>query len=281
MPSTLIWTGAIDGDFAKAGNYIDQSTGTAPGSPPDDGDTLIYDRGSVDVDTGLTTGKTGLIVIGTDGYKGRIAPGSGDALSATFASIRWGAGYLSLTGNITDAAIECRAGAKFHYAGGTATDLFFKCDATIAAAAVVTNIRARGRYMIDALHNGTGFALAILKGGARLHTKRSGLFDIHAGSTVETLDAAAISTNSVIRTGGRLFDRSSANVPGNLQVEDNGIYDPTQANTTKSINQLIVWENARYNLFTKAGPVVLTNPIRVFGLSPLSSNEFGGGPIPL
>lgn len=277
--ATLIWTGAVNGNFGTAGNYIDASTLTAPGSGPANSDTIVYDRGAVDVDAGLTTSRTGLTLIGTDGYKGRIAPAS--ALDATFTLVRWSAGYISLTGNMTMGKIKCRTGTKFNYTGGTATDIVAECNVSIAAAAVATNVRVNGRHNVDIGANGTGMTLCQATGGARIISSRTGKYVVDTGSRVELRDAAVISTGSLIRRGGVLVDASSANTAGTLEVEAAGVYDPSKANAAKTITSLLRWPDAVVGLYSLAGELTVSAET-VYGLSTASGNYANeGGPSPL
>ena len=277
--ATMIWTGAVNGNFGTAGNYIDASTLTAPGAGPANGDTIIYDRGAVDVDAGLVTSRTALTLIGTPGYKGRIAPGS--QLDATFTLVRWSAGSISLTGAITTGRFHCRSGTKFNYTGGTATDLVVECAASILAAAVVTSLRANGRHNIDIAANGTGLTLCQATGGAQVISSRTGKYDIDAASMVELRDAAAISTASLIRRGGLLRDNASPNTAGTLEIEAGGVYDPSRSNAAKTITSLLRWPGAVVGLYTQAGEITVSAET-VYGISTASGSYASeGGPTPL
>ena len=92
---------------------------------------------------------------------------------------------------ITSGIFECRSGQKLNLTGGTATDLYLGCDADVAAAAVVTNLRGQGKHTATLLSNATGMTLAKLRDGFTLISKRSGLFDVGAGCTARLTDAAA------------------------------------------------------------------------------------------
>ena len=273
--ATLIWTGVTDGDFSKAANFIDESTGVAPASPPANSDTIKFDRGAVDVDAGLTTGLTGLTIIGTRNYAGRIAPGG--ALSATFTLVRWSAGYLSLTGNITTGNIACRRGEKFNYAGGTATDLWLGCDATLTG--VVTNLRGKGSYVVDDA-DATAYTLAHLTGGMRLYSKRGGVYDVGAGCVVETLTDAQLGDESYIRSGGRIKVKSNADTVDAVEVEPNGTLDLSECPKAITIGTLRRWEGANVNLFTQAGAATVSSEV-VYGLSYGGMATSAGSPIPL
>jgi len=262
--ATLIWTGATNGSFATAANFLDAGTLATPANPPVNNDTVIFDRGDVDVDA-AALGLTGIILRGLPGYAGRVAPGG--SLGIACASINWTAGYLSLAGNITTGNIRCRRGQKFNYVSGTATDLFCGSDADIGASAVVTNIRGSGSLQITALANGTGFAQAVLRSGARLISRRAGLFDVGGGCMAETRDAAAMTTGTIIRERGMLLVSSSAGSSGTVEIEPNGLLDCSNSNAALTINTLRRWEGSRANLFTRAGAVTLTNPVVVIGLT--------------
>lgn len=275
--AVLIWTGATDGDFTKAANYIDEGTGTAPGSGPANSDTVKFDRGAVDVDAGLTAGLTGITLIGTKNYLGRIGPSA--ALQIACASIRWSAGHLNLHGNITTGNIACRRGSKFVYTSGTASNLFLGCDASIAAAAVVTNLRVKGPYVVDDLDNATGYTIAHLLKGGRLMTKRGGKVDVGQSSRAVFLVDAPIAAASVIRSGGVCEYRSSADTGGSVEVEPDGYFDASQSPKAFTISSLLRWEGARINTYTQAGAATISSET-VYGLS-LDGMVTGEGAIPL
>lgn len=264
--ATLVWTGTTDGDFSKKENFIDFTTGVTPDDPPANSDTIVCDGRAVrDVDAGLTTGLTGLTLIGQEDFAFRVAPGAGTALSATFASVRWSAGYLALAGDITDGKIECRRGQKFHHVSGTAASLAIRCDASFAAASVVQTLRADGRWTVDALANATGFTLAVLRGGATLVSKRGGVLDVGASSKAELLDAAAIGTGTVVRGGGWLEDAASPDAAGTLEVEAGGVYNPMRARRAKTIPTLRLWPGHRAGRYTQAGEITVSTQV-VYGL---------------
>lgn len=267
--ATQIWTGATDGNFTTATNYLS-------GVAPVNSDTVIFDRGTRDVNAGLTAGLTGINLVGTQGYKGRVGPTA--ALQIACATIRWDAGWLNLHGNITTGNIRTRRGTKFTYTSGTATTLYTEGDASIEAVAIVTTWRAE-RGDLDALANGTGFTKMDLRNGARLHTRRSGLFIVAQGGRVQLYDAAAMSTGTVIEMGGMIIDGSSANAGGTVEVYPTGTLDLSLANTAKTIPTLARWPRANINLYTLAGLATVSSLVQ-YGLNE-GNFEAAGGPMPL
>lgn len=261
--ATLIWTGATNGNFTTAGNFLDASTLTTPGSPPANSDTVIFDRGVVDVDAGLTAALTGIVLIGTQGYKGRVGPTA--ALQIACASIRWDSGWLNLHGAITVGNIKTRRGTVFTYTSGTATNVYTEGDVSIEAAAVVTNIRSE-RGMVTALANGTGFTKADMRNGAQLHSRRSGTFLVGQGGRVRLYDAAAMSTGTIIEMGGTIIDGSSADAAGTVEVYPTGTLDLSLANDAKTIPTLARWPRANVNLYTLAGAATVTSLVQ-YGLN--------------
>lgn len=264
--ATQIWTGATNGNFGTATNWL---SGTAPVN----NDTVVFDRGNVDVNAGLTTGLTGLTVIGTDGYTGRIAPGA-NSLNAAFTSIRWAAGSGNFSGNITNGRFTPRIGSAISYASGTATNLYFgNTNVSIEAAAVVTNMRAWAA-IIDDLYNATAYTLAEIAGGSQLKTKRGGKIITKAGSMAEVLDAGVLSTASEARSRSMLKYLSSAAVSGTVDVEPDALFT-AQDNATAfdfSSGTLNLWPGAKYNLDTRAGTVD-PGTLNVYGLS--ASSDVG------
>jgi len=269
--ATKYWTGGTDGNFGTAGNWLG-------GAAPTNSDTVVFDRGSVDVDAGLTTGLTGLTMIGNEGYKGRIAPG-GSSINAAFSSVRWAAGSANLAGNITLGKFEPRPGSLITYNSGTlAAGYFANTELSIAAAAVVTTIRAK-RCRVDDLYNATAYTLAELVDGTVLKSKRGGKVVVHAASTAEILDAGALSTGSVVRSRGLLKYLSSAAVSGTVDVETSGRLDARDNSVAFDFSSgtLNLWPDAIYDLNTRAG---LVEPGTLNSYS-LSTSSNAGSPIPI
>lgn len=270
MPSTVTWTGANnDGDILQDANYLG-------GSKPVNGDTIVFDRGDKDVTANLTSSLTSLNIIGTDGYKGRIAPGS-NSLNASYASIKWAAGSANFSGNVTSAKFEPRPGSLINYASGTMASVFLQnADLSVAAAAVVTNLRAWASTITD-LYNATGYTLAELAGGSVLKTKRGGKIIAKASCTAELLNAAVLSTGSEARTKGLIKYLSSAAISGTVDIEPDGVFTARENSTafTFSSGTINYWPGARYELNTRAGAVApgTLNPYS------LSGNADAGSPV--
>lgn len=265
------WVGGTNGNFGTAANWLG-------GVAPVNSDTVVFDRGSVDVDAGLTTGLTGLVMIGTDGYKGRIAPGSG-SLNAAFASVRWGSGSANLSGNITLGKFVPRPGSLITYNSGTLTAGFFAgTSLSIADAAVVTTLRA-SRCKIDDLYNATGYTLIEIADGTELKSKRGGKAVVKAGSSAQLLDAAVLATGSEIRSRGLLEYLSSAAIPGTVDIEPDGKLDASGNSVAFDFSSgtLNVWPGAIYDLNTRAG---LVDPGTLNPYS-LSTSSSAGAPIPI
>ena len=247
------WTGgAGDGNIGTGGNWLG-------GVAPVDGDTMVFDRGAEDVTAGLTTGftSTGMTLIGTSKYKGRIAPGSG-SLNAKWNSVRWAAGSINISGNITLGKFEPRPGSSIAYASGTATSLFFKrAEAiTIEAAAIVTSARAWASKITD-LYNATAYTLMELAGGSTLNSARGGKIVAKSGCSAKVTGAGVLSDETEIREGGYINYLSSAAIPGDIIIEPRGFLDARENATafTFSVGELKLWPDARYDLNTSAGPV--------------------------
>jgi len=249
---TKYWTGgAGDGNFGTAGNWL---TSTAPV----DGDTVVFDRGNEDVTAGLTTGHTssGLTLIGTSKYKGRIAPGA-NSLNAKWNSVRWGAGSINISGNITAGKFEPRPGSTVAYASGTAALLFIKHTIfSVEAAAIVTAARAMASQITD-LYNGTGYTLMELAGGSKLNSARGGLIVVKSGCTAKVTGSGVLADGTEIRELGYINYLSDATIPGDIDIEPNGFLDARDnAHAfTFSAGELNLWPGARYDLNTRAGPV--------------------------
>jgi hypothetical protein len=270
--ATVTWTGAaLDGDLGTNGNYLG-------GTAPSNSDTVVFDRGSENVTAGLTSGLTGLTIIGTRGYTGVIAPGS--YLNAAYTEIRWAAGSANFSGNITNARFSPRADSVIGYGTGTlATGYAESCNLSIAAAAVVTNLRTLG-VILDDLYNGTAYTLLELGPGSRAKTKRGGKIIAHAAASVDVLGAGVLSTGSVFRSRSVGRYLSSAAISGTVDVESGGVFDAKDnANAfTFGSGTLNVWPGARYDLNTRAG-LVSPGTLNSYGLS-TESDVGGATPIP-
>lgn len=244
------WSGAAgDGNFGTAGNYVG-------GVAPVNSDTVVFDRSDKDVTAGLTSGLTGLVLVGTDGYKGTIAPGS-TPLNAAWASVRWAAGSLNISGNITTGRFELRRGSLFTYPSGTlATAFFMRSQVSIEAAAVVTRFRSWAS-VIDDLYNATGYTRAELAGGSVLKSYRGGLIISKSASTAEILGSGVLSDGSEARTLGTIKYLSDAAIAGEVIVEPDGRFTARENATafTYSSGTLSIWPGAKYNLNTRAGLV--------------------------
>lgn len=269
MPETLEWRGTTNGNFGTAANWIDQSTGTAAASAPANGDTLIFNKGDVDVDAGLTSGLTGIILVGTSGYTGTIAPGS--LLSVACASVRWQSGStLNLTGNITAGKIRCKTGSSFHYGGGTATTLYIEhTDYLIAAGAVVTTGRARRSNGSD-LNNGTGFTLFEISGGSHA-SRRAGKFIVKDGGTLKAKPECSLSTGTEVVGRSMIEYTSIKTVSGEVIVGPEASFNAAGASSFTWSGTLSYWSGAKINLDT-AGGTVTPSTVTKYGLG----DEVGG-----
>ena len=247
--ATKYWVGGTNGNFGTATNWLG-------GVAPVNSDTVIFDRGSVDVDAGHTTGLTGITMIGTSGYTGRI--GVGTPLSIALASLQWkNSGSLSLTGNITAGKVRCRTGSFFNYAGGTATSLFIdRTQYAIGGSAVVTRGRAYRSNGSD-LNNGTAFTRWEMDGGN--HTShRKGVFVLRNSATLkaksdcELDDGTFIGNNSVIEYTSEKTIASGDTV----EVSSTGMFTAASAPTQFTWDGVLAtWPGASINLITASGAV--------------------------
>ena len=263
MPDTMEWRGTTDGDFAKAANWIDSATGVAPASSPANGDTIKFNKGNVDVDAGLTTSRTGMIIVGTSGYTGRIGPAS--PLSIASASVRWlGCGSLNITGNITAGRIRCRTGSSFTYAGGTATSLYIeRTDYSIAAAAVVTTARTYQSFGSD-LNNGTGFTLFDCVGG--MHTsRRAGKFVMSAQSKLKAKIGCDLTAGTQIVGRSKVEYLSQEDIAADVTVYPDGYFDGSGSDGFAWSGTLNRWPGASINLDSGGGAVV-PSTINTYGI---------------
>jgi len=254
MP-TLYWRGTVDGDFGDVNNYVD-STGATPAAAPVNNDTIIYNQGSVDVDAGLTTGLTGLALIGTTGYTGRIGPSS--PLVATYTSVQWkGSGSLNLSGNITAGKIKCRSGANFNYVSGTATSLFIdRTPYSLGGSAVVTTGRVYRSVGSD-LNNATKFTLFEIDGGT--HTShRKGVFKLYNSAVLKAKSEAVLDDGTFIGNDCVCEYTSEETVASGdtVEVSSTGKFTAASSPTAFTYDGVLAyWPGASINLVTASGEV--------------------------
>jgi hypothetical protein len=250
--ATLYWRGTVDGDIGDKNNYV-TAAGATPGSNPANDDTLIFDYGSVDVDAGLTSGLTGITLIGTPGYTGRIGPSS--PLSIALDDLRWqDSGSLNITGDITAGKVRCRRGSSFVYAGGTATTLYIEGTSyLIEAAAVVTT----GRYVSSNgsdLNNGTGYTTCEVIGGTHV-SRRAGKFVVRDGGRVKAGVGCSLSAGTEVTNGAMINYASGETISGVVNVLPGGMFDASDSESFTFSGTLNQWPNASVDLFTSGGEV--------------------------
>jgi hypothetical protein len=273
MPQTLYWRGTVNGSFTTLGNWI-TAAGATPGTALANGDTYIFDWGANDVTADLTTGFTGVTMIGTPGFSGRIAPGS--TLSIASTAVRWTAsGELNLTGNITAARIRCRRGSMFNYGGGTATDMFIEqSDYVIAAAAVITNARFNLSNGSD-LANATAYTQCEINGGKHV-THRKGKFIVNNSASLSAKTGSELDDGTTVHSNSMLVYLSAEEVASGdvVTVWPGGVFDASGNQSFTWAGELAVWPGALVNLNTASGKVVPATET-TYGLS-----DDVGGAIP-
>lgn len=117
MPTTFTWTGgAADGDYTTAANY---SPGTGP---PADGDSLIFDRGNVNLTVNLDQSAVDLVdLIITPGFTGTLGISAGSPFK-----IRTTGSYLVQPGSGLDSAGQ--PNRLFLNSGGTNPIVALDCN---------------------------------------------------------------------------------------------------------------------------------------------------------
>jgi len=264
--ATLIWTNATaDGDFTTPGNWIDTSTGSPYGSALANSDTCIFDRGAEDVTAGLTTGLTGITLIGTDGYKGSIAPGS--VLSIACANIRWGAGSINQTGSVTGSTVIAnRPGTVVNINGGTHANLIGQmADINVAAAAVVTNGRFTNSNVV-LLDNATDMTICQVRGPRSvIKCYRDAVYNVGEHAVVHSLQGSDIKSGSVIEAYGKILHTAGTDIT-DILIHNNGELDARQSGQTFTLTTLNRYPGGRALLDTKAGTVV-PGTENIYGIS--------------
>jgi len=264
--AVLYWRGTVDGDIGNVNNYV-TAAGATPGSAPVNNDTLIFDKGSVDVDAGLTSALTGIILRGTSGYSGRIGPST--ALSIACASVDWKySGSLNLTGNITTGKVRCRPGSSFLYQGGTATNLFIdRTPYQIGGSAVVTNLRTFRSDGSD-LNNGTQYTLCAVDSGTHV-TRRRGVFDLRNGSMLKVKAEGELDDETIVGHNSTIEYTSLEDIASGdtVEVSSTGKFDASSCPIAFTYDgELAYWPGSKINLVTVGGEV-----------TPGTVTEYGAG----
>jgi len=270
MAEILIWTGAVDGDYANASNWIDDATGVASLTSPVATDTIIFDRGNVNVDTNLSPSGTLAKIVGTNGYAGIVAPGS--VLTVPADDIEWAAGSINHSGSVSGFSKWApRQGTVANINGGPHANLVLqRASANIAAATVVTNAFIDGGT-VNILDNATDITSVSIRGNARVSSARDAKYDIGAQSILTAKEGCTLNTGTVIQDGG-MIKYLSAETIADLLVSPNGMFDASQSSRTFTLTLLNRWLNARINLFTKSGPVT-PGTENVYGIGGYSVSE--------
>ena len=255
MPA-LSWRGgtpANEGNFGVKENWVVTSTGITPASAPASSDTLTFDSGNIDVDDGLTTGLTGVTIVRTKGYTGRIAPAS--YLGIAVSSLRLdGSGVTNLSGDITAGSVRTPSGS-FGYGGGTATSLTIESTPfAFAGAAIVTAANIMHSQGSD-LNNATGYTTLNLV-NSTLRSKRAGKFILKEGSTLYANTGCDLSTGTQVNGRSRLFFRSAETVAGTVEILPYSTLDVSGSAGFVWSGTLIRWTDANINLDAANGTVV-------------------------
>ena len=246
--ATLFWRGGTSGDITVKANYVD-STGATPASAPANGDKLVFDQGTVDVDGGASS-LTNMDIVGTPGYTGRF--GAASAVGIGINTIRWGySGSINIDGDITNGAIACADGRQFTYTGGTATDLYVE-NTPYQINGDVTNWRTRNARGSDTT-SATGYTVAEHEGGSH-RTRRGGKFDLDGGASLIVDQQGSLATGT--RAAGRsMIDyRSAEAISGTVEIRPGSMLNATKSpGFDFSSGTLKRWTDARINLFTADG----------------------------
>jgi hypothetical protein len=270
MP-TLEWRGGGSTTaFSDKTNWIDSSTGGTPASAPANGDTFIFNQGAYDV-PGATTGLTGVTIIGTPGYSGRI--GTTTALDIAVASLDWDAGALNLAGNITAASVHCRTGVFSHSAGTIASIYLEDTEYDFAADSEVTALRAFMSNGSDQ-YNATGYTTFEQTFGSHV-SRRSAAPKIDNGKYEVGRKGTLLDGTDVRGEQGLILYASSEDIASGQEV----IVRPYASFSARPSagfawdGELTEWNKANVNLITAAGEV-----------DPSTHNTYGrsqgvGGPI--
>jgi len=264
--AVLYWRGTVDGDIGNVNNYV-TAAGATPGSAPINGDTLIFNHGSVDVDAGLTSGLTGIVLRGSSGYTGRIGPTTALSIACTAVDWKYG-GSLNLTGNITTGKVRCRPGSSFIYQGGTATSLFIdRTPYQIGGSAVVTSLRT---YRSDGsdLNNATQYTLCAIDSGTHV-TRRKGVFDLRNGSLLKVKAEGVLDDGTIVGHNSSIEYTSLEDIAtgDTVEVSSTGKFDAGSCPIQFTYDgELAYWPGSNINLSTVAGEV-----------TPSTVTEYGSG----
>ena len=253
----LPWTGAANTAFNNVNNWIDESTGTVPGSAPANSDTLTVNQGSRDI-AGAVTGLTGVTMSVGPEYNGTIAPGG--TLDINLTALYHYGKKGNYGGTITYAEVDTRSKVNFNPSGAeTITTLVTKnSPVDVLGNCVVTyGYFTDGEVNIAA--NGTAMTKCEVNGSAVVNTLRSGLFDVGPGATVRTEATATPTTGTVVQAGGTLLINAGVDFPSSCvcSVKGRGRFDCSGSRRTFDAETVQIGPGAFTNFFTGVGEVTV------------------------
>lgn len=272
MPTTQTWTGAVDGTFTTAGNWL---SGTAPVG----GDSVIFDRGNVSVTAGLSPA----IAIATFTVKETYGGSIGGATLLTLTSITTlnyaGRGaYCKLGGTVTTAKIDLRAGNTFVFGSGTWTNVYV--TGASGGMAQVTGATITNLYSVSSgvfIEANTGTTFTIVENRGQLKTARDVATYTGLGyDQLTTTTAAAIGTVANL-VEGSVYNHQSSGTIALLNVRPKSSFPCIGSQYDFTITNSNWYSGGVFNINPPGVTITFTNPIAYIGAS---SNGFssGGGP---
>lgn len=229
MPSTVIWTGATNGNMTTAGNYLG-------GAAPIAGDSVIFDRGSVNVTT--WAGVNLVTVTVTQGYTGSLGvSGASVAVDGDITTLKIGGRqsgvFLSVNTGKTIDTLSLETGSASFAGLGTITTAYVSGGATLNASLTVL----------------TTLNVISPDSSAIVATSGTDMTTLYTMGRVEVTSRNV--TTTTVATQGRVIAKGTTGTTS-VTIEPNGVFNKQSGSTDTAVT-------VRYGgLFTNEGNTYIT-----------------------
>lgn len=269
--STKVWSGATDGNFQTATNWVG---GVAPVAADD----LIFNSGSVSVTAGLTGNAYALASLTvTENYTGSIGSGAtpltvtdGSTGFAVLTCAGRGAFYkFACTGTTTTVKVDTTPATTVYLGSGTFTNVTHsggggECR---AESAVVTNYYGTSNAI--KLYADAATAFTILQTAGYVYTSRNiATYTGKGGARLVTNSSAAITTSATL-VRGDVFEHNSDGTITLVDIGPGASFPLARASKNFTITNATLWQGGYLNQNPASITVTYSNAVvyRGFGFS--------------
>ncbi len=275
--ATKTWSGAIDGNFGTAGNWVG-------GVAPVDTDSIIFPSGNaVSVTSGLTTGVAIVSMWVQEGYMGSIGTAASAMTVTSLTALDYaGRGQfckIGSAGTIALANIDVNSGNAFYAASGTWTRINASGRGgtiDVDAAAVLTAAYNASSSVVWTIgYNATG--ITTLKNIGVAISSRSIASYLGSGpGSLTTRLAAAITTTAVIARD-HVFNHQSSGTITFMDLLPGGRFPCSVCTSPFTITNVDEWSGSFLNDNPPGITITFTNPRNKVGRgsSPVGSPGSG------